>query len=196
MRSDFELLDQGPRTALRATLAYPRSPARACSIPSQLAPALALVLCASMAHSQSAIDGGRTVPAAGATMLAGDSAGSFAGRVVQEDGTPVAGAVVSVFGASDSALTATDGHFEVHRLAFGAHMVSARRRGDMDACSARIRWRARDTQCQSGEQLGKGADSRGHDVRARLELFASTSARHDGFARLCDRGRHTSRPNV
>ena len=82
-----------------------------------------------MLHGQSTVDSGRMVPGPRAAILTNDSAGSLAGRVVAGDGAPVAGAVVSVFGGSDSALTGVDGHFELHWLPFGAHVVNVRRLG-------------------------------------------------------------------
>jgi hypothetical protein len=91
--------------------------------------ALLLTVCASMAQGQSPVDSGRTASASPAAIVTNDSTGSFAGRVVQGDGTPVAGAVVSVVGAPDSVLTTTDGHFALRRVPLGARMVSVRRIG-------------------------------------------------------------------
>ena len=130
MRSALGPQDKGLRPSLRAARVHAWSPGGGRSFPYHAAPmALVLVLCALIAHGQSAIDSGRAVPATRPATLTKDSTGWLAGRVVQGDGAPVAGAVVSVVGASDSALTASDGHFELHWLPFGAHMVTVRRLG-------------------------------------------------------------------
>lgn len=129
MRSAPGLLDKGPSTCLRAPPAYvrPLGCARFCSY-GFASTMLTLVLCASTTRGQSATDSGRAVPTR-STNQPHDSTGAFAGRVVQSDGMPIAGAVVSVFGAPDSGLTGTDGRFELRRVAFGAHMVTVRHLG-------------------------------------------------------------------
>jgi hypothetical protein len=126
----LELLAADLGASLGDTGVHAGSPGHGRSFSYQLAlTALVVALCASMAHGQSLTDSGRSASAGRAATLTNDSVGSFAGKVVQGNGTPLAGAVVSVFGASDSALTTSEGHFELHRLPFGAHMVSVRRLG-------------------------------------------------------------------
>src|SRR5688572_20420702 len=70
-----------------------------------------------------------------AAPLAAQAAGAVEGRVLDQDGAPVAGATLLVEDAAPAATTKPDGYFRLRSLPPGAHRVVARRIGYDEAAT-------------------------------------------------------------
>src|SRR5687767_9382008 len=64
--------------------------------------------------------------AASVTSLSAQGTGRIVGRVVEQQGAPVAGATVEVVGADRTAVTALDGRYVLARVAAGTVSLRAR----------------------------------------------------------------------
>ena len=120
---------EGAHSVMGGALVLPSRRHRIPTSRHTLSGVFAMALTVSAAHGRPPANGGQGFPPRETPPLVSDTTASLTGRVLRGDSTPVAGAVVTVFGASDSALTGADGRFALHGVPAGAHVVIVRRLG-------------------------------------------------------------------